>query len=81
MTPRLRRLSRAAAGEGPTWLILRVDHPDVLEFIGAKEASVSLRNFNISVAITDDFMKAVKDDKCFDLVNPRTVLPRAPQRG
>jgi len=52
--------------------ILRVDHPDILEFIRAKEDNSELTNFNISVALTDDFMKAVENDLKYDLRNPRT---------
>lgn len=51
--------------------ILRVDHPDILEFIGSKEGDDALSNFNISVAATDKFMKAVKEGKNYDLINPR----------
>lgn len=47
---------------------LRVDHPDIEEFIDAKREAGQLTNFNISVAITDKFMQAVKDDTTFDLV-------------
>jgi ribonucleoside-diphosphate reductase alpha chain len=52
--------------------IMRVDHPDILDFIGVKEKEGFLTNFNLSVAITDDFMKAVKSNGDFHLINPRT---------
>ncbi len=51
--------------------ILRVDHPDIMDFIVAKEKEGILRNFNISVGVTDKFMEAVEKDADFDLINPR----------
>ena len=51
--------------------ILRVDHPDILEFIMAKEHEGVLRNFNISVAATEKFMKAVEKGTDYELINPR----------
>jgi len=51
--------------------ILRVDHPDIMDFIVAKEREGILRNFNISVAVTDKFMQAVEKDDDFELINPR----------
>ena len=50
---------------------IRVDHPDILEFIECKKDNDKFNNFNISVAITDTFMQAVKNDEPFYLFNPR----------
>ncbi|MBU1061980.1 MAG: hypothetical protein KJ952_04615, partial [Candidatus Omnitrophica bacterium] len=52
--------------------ILRVDHPDILEFIKCKESDKEITNFNISVAITEDFMNRVIEDKEYNLVDPHT---------
>jgi ribonucleoside-diphosphate reductase alpha chain len=52
--------------------ILRVDHPDILEFIDCKADKDKITNFNISVGVTDGFMEAVKKGEDYPLVNPRT---------
>jgi ribonucleoside-diphosphate reductase alpha chain len=57
---------------GANMAILNVDHPDILKFIAAKEDNTSLTNFNISVAITEKFMKAVESGGDYELINPRT---------
>ncbi|UCE95178.1 MAG: adenosylcobalamin-dependent ribonucleoside-diphosphate reductase [Candidatus Bathyarchaeota archaeon] len=51
--------------------ILNVDHPEIMDFIVAKEKEGVLKNFNISVAVTDKYMKEVEEDGDFNLINPR----------
>ena len=60
----------ASAGNrrGAMMAVLRVDHPDVEEFIDAKREAGELTQFNISIAVTDKFMKALEDNDSFDLV-------------
>ena len=52
--------------------ILRVDHPDIMDFITCKDDTTKITNFNISVAVTDAFMEAVEDDGEYDLIHPKT---------
>lgn len=52
--------------------VLRVDHPDILEFIRAKANGGALRNFNLSVAVTDRFMQAAERGDSYELMHPRT---------
>lgn len=52
--------------------ILRVDHPDILEFIKCKESDKEITNFNISVALTEEFMKKAAENKEYDLIDPHT---------
>ena len=61
--------------------ILRVDHPDVMEFIACKEDLTKVTNFNISVGITTKFMDAVKADGEYDLVDPTTGTVVGTQRA
>ncbi|HEX6105374.1 MAG TPA: vitamin B12-dependent ribonucleotide reductase [Gemmatimonadales bacterium] len=52
--------------------ILRVDHPDIMEFVTCKDDTTKITNFNISVAVTDAFMAAVEADQPYDLIHPKT---------
>jgi ribonucleoside-diphosphate reductase alpha chain len=57
---------------GANMAILNVDHPDILDFITAKEDPRALTNFNLSVAVTNEFMEAIEKDREYNLVNPHT---------
>ncbi|MDD5417211.1 MAG: adenosylcobalamin-dependent ribonucleoside-diphosphate reductase, partial [Candidatus Aenigmarchaeota archaeon] len=60
---------------GANMAILRADHPNIEQFITCKDTDKTLTNFNISVALTEEVMNAAKEDKEYDLVNPKNSQP------
>jgi len=67
-------ITQGGKRDGANMAVMDVHHPDILEFINCKKVEGEIHNFNISVGVTDDFMKAVKSGANYPLINPRTKV-------
>lgn len=75
-------VAQGGTRRGANMAVLRVDHPDIWDFIRCKSNEDDITNFNISVGVTDAFVQAVRNDEDFNLVNPRdgTIWETVPAR-
>ena len=64
-------IAQGGSRRGANMAVLRVDHPDILDFVRCKTSEDQITNFNISVGITDEFMRAARDDRDFELIGPQ----------
>lgn len=71
-------VAQGGSRRGANMAVLRVDHPDIEEFVTCKTSENAITNFNLSVAMTDDFMRAVEDDADWNLVYPDLTAPDFP---